>query len=96
MCFVVHTAHTIDMGRILIARDTLDLPRNKAGLVAASLSEISCSDMVTCVAKSVQLAGFANEVRRYADDPEAEDVWDMLLALLQDLNRGEEYLVPCE
>jgi hypothetical protein len=82
------------MGRIILTRDTLDLPQNKANLVAALLSEISCSDMVTCVAKSVQLAGFANEVRQYAEDPDAEDVWDRLLALLQDLNRGEEYLVP--
>jgi hypothetical protein len=86
------------MRRILFARDTLDLPQpqNKAILVAALLSEISCSDMVTCVAKSVQLAGFAKEVCQYADDPEAEDIWDTLLALLQDLKRGEKCLVPCE
>jgi hypothetical protein len=52
-----------------IGRRALDLPPNKAARVAAMLSEISSSDIVTRVAESVQLDSYANEVRRHIQDP---------------------------
>ena len=70
-------------------RRALDLPPNKAARVAALLSEISSSDIVTRVAESVQLDSYANEVRRHIQDPDTEDVWDRLLAFLQDLQKSE-------
>jgi acetoacetate decarboxylase len=72
-----------------IGRSALDLPPNKAARVAALLSEISSSDTVTRVAESVQLDSYANEVRRHIQDPDTEDVWDRLLAFLQDLQKSE-------
>lgn len=66
-------------------RHAIDPPPNKAAQVAALLSELSNSDIVTCVAKSVQLDSYANEVRRHIQDPGPRNVWDRLLAFLQDL-----------
>ena len=70
-------------------RNALNLPPNKAARVVALLSKISSSEIVTCVAKSVQLDSYANEVRRHIQDSGTEDVWDRLLAFLQDLQKSE-------
>lgn len=73
-------------------QDTLSLPQGKADQVSRLLLEISRSEKITCIAKAVQLADFADQVRRHAKDPEIDDVWDSSLAFLQDLSQGLRHL----